>query len=90
MSYFDPALSKRNAGQGSVFCVWLYSCNDSMPLAVRKRFLRQRLPIDYDLTSSVFFDVNVGAKNHDFNIPLILDDTEYKHGLIPLTKCIWV
>ena len=31
------------------------------------------LSIDYDRTSSVFFDVNVGAKNHNFNIPLILD-----------------
>ena len=36
-SYFDVALNKRNAGQGSVFCVWLFSCNDSMPLAVRKQ-----------------------------------------------------
>ena len=31
------------------------------------------LSIDYDRTSNVFFDVNVGAKNHNFNIPLILD-----------------
>ena len=39
-SYFDVALIKRYAGQGAVFCVWLFSCNDSMSLAVRKRFLR--------------------------------------------------
>ena len=29
--------------------------------------------IDYDRTSNVFVDVNVGAKNHDFNFPLNLD-----------------
>ena len=23
-SYFDVALNKRNAGQGSVFCVWVF------------------------------------------------------------------
>ena len=34
-SYFDVALSKHNEGQGSVFCVWLLSCKDSMSLAVR-------------------------------------------------------
>ena len=38
-SYFDVALSKRNAGKGAVFRVWLFSCNDSMSLAVRKWFL---------------------------------------------------
>ena len=30
-SYFDVALNKRYAGQGSVFCVWLFSCSDSVP-----------------------------------------------------------
>ena len=35
-SYFDAALNKRNAGQGSVFYVWSFSCNDSTSLAVRK------------------------------------------------------
>ena len=39
-SYFDVALNKRNAGQESVFCVWLFSCNDSMSPDVTKRFLR--------------------------------------------------
>ena len=40
MCYFDVALNTCNAGQGSVFCVWLISCNDPMSLAVGKRFLR--------------------------------------------------
>ena len=31
------------------------------------------LSIDYDRTSNVFVDVNVGAKNHNFNISLIFD-----------------
>ena len=31
------------------------------------------LSIEYNRTSNVFVDVNVGAKNHNFNIPLILD-----------------
>ena len=31
------------------------------------------LSIDYTRTSNVFVDVNVGAKNHNFNILLILD-----------------
>ena len=39
-SYFDVTLNKRNAGQGSLFCVWLLSCKDSMSLAVRKQFVR--------------------------------------------------
>ena len=39
-SYFDVALSKRNAGQGAIFRVWLFPCNDSMSLAVRMWFLR--------------------------------------------------
>ena len=38
--YSDVALNKCNAGQGAVFCVWLFSCNESMSLAVRKPFLR--------------------------------------------------
>ena len=33
-------LNKRFANHGSVFCVWLFPCNDSMNLAVRKRLLR--------------------------------------------------
>ena len=31
------------------------------------------LSIDYNRTSNVFVDVNVCAKNHSLNIPLILD-----------------
>ena len=46
-SYFDVAL---NAGQGSVFHVWSFSCNDSISLAVRKRFLR--LNVFYRLKSN--------------------------------------
>ena len=36
------------------------------------------LSIDYDRTSNVFVDVNVGAKNHNFNIPPIL----YKNNIM--------
>ena len=50
-SYLDVALSKRNAGQGSVFYVWSFSCNDSISLVVRKRFLR--LNVIYRLKSNV-------------------------------------
>ena len=50
-SYFDVALNKRNAGQWSLFCVWLFSCSDSMSLAVRKRSLR--LNVIYPLQSNV-------------------------------------
>ena len=35
-SYCYVAFNERNAGQGSVFRVWLFSCNDLMSLAVRK------------------------------------------------------
>ena len=31
------------------------------------------LSIDYDRTYNVFVDVNIGSKNHKFNIPLNLD-----------------
>ena len=31
------------------------------------------LSLDYNRTSNVIVDVNVGANNHNFNIPLILD-----------------
>ena len=34
----DIALNKQTAGGWALFCVWLISCNDSMSLAVRKRF----------------------------------------------------
>ena len=50
-SYFDVALNKCNAGQGSVFYVRSFSCNDSISLAVRKRFLR--LNVVYRLKSNV-------------------------------------
>ena len=46
-SYFDVALNKHNAGPWSVFCVWLFSCNDSMSLAGRNWFLR--LNVTYGL-----------------------------------------
>ena len=49
--YFDVELNKRDAGQGSVVCVWLFSFTDSMSLAVRKRFLR--LNVIYRLQSNV-------------------------------------
>ena len=42
-SYFDVALKKRKAGKGAVFSVWLFPCNDSMSLAVRKWFLRLKV-----------------------------------------------
>ena len=32
------------------------------------------LSIDYNRMSNVFVDVNVGAKNHNFSNPLILDN----------------
>ena len=51
MSYFDVALKKRDAGQGSVFYVWSFSCSDSIRLAVGKRFLR--LNVIYRLKSNV-------------------------------------
>ena len=51
MSFFDVALNIRNAGRGSSFCVWLFSCNDSMSLVARKRFLR--LSVMYRLGSNV-------------------------------------
>ena len=37
-SYFDIVLNERNAGQGAVFRVWLFSCNDSMSLASENGF----------------------------------------------------
>ena len=50
-SYFDVALNKRDAGQGPVFYVWSFSCNDSICLAVRTRFLR--LNVIYRLKMNV-------------------------------------
>ena len=37
-SYFDVAFNKGNAGQGSIFYVCSFSCNDSISLGIRKRF----------------------------------------------------
>ena len=48
-SYFDVALYKRNAGQGAVFSVWLFPCNDSMSLARRKWFLRLNIILGIQL-----------------------------------------
>ena len=50
-SYFDVGLNKHKAGQGSVFYVWSFSCNDSISLAIRKQFLR--LNVVYRLKSNV-------------------------------------
>ena len=69
----DVVLNKRHAGQAIVFCILCFSLNDSMFLAVRKRFLRRHVFYRLDRTSNVFVDVHVGQKNHNFNIPLILD-----------------
>ena len=33
---FDVALNKRNAGQGYVFCMWLFSCTVLMSLDCQK------------------------------------------------------
>ena len=46
-SYFDVALNKCDAGQGSVVCVWSLSCNDLICLAVL------RLNVIYRLKSNV-------------------------------------
>ena len=50
-SYFDVGLNKRNAGQGSVFYVCSFSCNDSISLGVTKRF--PILNVLYRLKSNV-------------------------------------
>ena len=42
--------------------------------------------IDYDRTYNVFVHVNIGAKNHNFNIPLILD--KYKTMIVKKIKFI--
>ena len=71
-SYFVETLNKRTAGQGSVFCVWLFKCNDSMSLAVRKTVSETKCHLSTTLErSTYFFNVNVAAKNHIFNIFLI-------------------
>ena len=46
-----------------------------MSLAVRKRFLRLNViyRLKSNVYSNVFVDVNVGTKNNNVNIPLILD-----------------
>ena len=31
-SNFGVALNKRNIDQGSLFCVWMFPCNEPMPL----------------------------------------------------------
>ena len=51
ISYFDVALNKRNEGQGTLFRLWLFSCNDSMSLVARKWFLR--LNVIFCLRSNV-------------------------------------
>ena len=73
MSHLDVAFHKRNAGQVTIFRVWLFSLNDSISLAVKKRFLR--LNVIYRQRPSVkrIFRRYIGAKNHNFNIPLILN-----------------
>ena len=40
MTYIEVALNKCNACQEAVSRAWLFPCNDSMSLAVRKCFLR--------------------------------------------------
>ena len=50
-SYFGVALKKLKWVKGSVFSVWLFSCNDSMSLAVRKWLLR--LKVIFQIQSNV-------------------------------------
>ena len=52
----------------TIQCLWLSE----------NGFLDYMFSIDYDRTSNVFVDVNVGAKKHNFNIPLIL----YKNNIM--------
>ena len=47
----------------TIQCLWLS----------KNSFWDKMLSIDYEGTSNIFVDVNVGAENHNFNIPLILD-----------------
>ena len=42
------------------------------------------LSIDYNRTSNVFVDFNVGAKNHNFNIPLIFDKNNDSNAKIKI------
>ena len=52
-SYFDVALNKRKAGQGAVFRAWLFPCNDSLSLAVRKWVLRPNVVFRIHVQSNV-------------------------------------
>ena len=76
-SYFDVALNKRNAGQGSVFCVWLFSCKDSMCLTVRKRFLRLRA----DFTSKLIRELAFGTPKF-----YIAPYDKINHGLVNMSS----
>ena len=77
----DVAVNKRNEDQGYVFCVWLFSCNDSMSVAVRKWFPRQNVIYRLEWNVQRIVDVNVRVKNTKFNIPLILDNNKIMIGM---------
>ena len=71
------ALNKRNTGQGSVFYVWSFSCNDSISLAVRKRFLRLRP----DFTSKLVHVLAFGTPKF-----FIAPYDKIKHELVNLSS----
>ena len=73
-SYFYTVLNKRYAYQGSVFlCSCCFHVTVKYLWLSENDFLDKMLSIDNNRTSMVLVDVNVGAKNHNVNIPLILD-----------------
>ena len=63
-------LNKRTADQESLFCLWLFSCIESMSPAAIKSFEGRWLCNDCHRASNVFGDVNVGAQNRNFSFPL--------------------
>ena len=61
-SYFDVALNKRNAGQGSLFYVWSFSCNDSISLAVRKTLFETKCYLSTNIERPTYLSTLTSAK----------------------------
>ena len=85
-SYFDVALNKWNVGQGSVFCVWLFSCNELMSLAVRKRFSETKCSLSISIERPTYLSTSMSARRITFSIFLLILEKYNVMILLPKSK----
>ena len=62
-SYFDVALNKHNAGQGSVLYICTFSCNDSISLAFQKTVSETKCYLSTKIERPTYLSTLTSAQN---------------------------